>query len=567
MSLPPLNADQAELARLRRFRAAIDFGSELVFLIDHETQRYLDANAAACRAANMSLAELLLQPPHTLLNTDADTLRALYDELVACSPETRPVEVPRLQPDGSTRVLELTRRAVQLDGRWTIVSNGRDVTRRRRAEEALTASERRQDSILQSIDEPYYEVDLKGHLVQFNDAFVRLVGRPADELVGVHYIEYVPVDACARVFDWFHEVYRSGVTHTGKDWPYRHVDGTVTLTEGSIHLVKHEITGEPIGFRGLLRDVTARRRMEATLRDNERRFRDLTQLSSDWYWEQDDMHRFTMVSDRIADSGLDPADCRGKTLEETGWSAADEDGRLALDAARAANAPFRNVVLRCAEPLRFTRFSGQPVVDAAGRFTGYRGTGSDVTQQRLADDRMRHVANHDVLTGLPNRGAFTEILDQAVACLDDPGEGFALLFIDLDGFKQINDAQGHAAGDEVLRITASRLRRHVRSSDIVARLGGDEFTVLLRRMAQCEPAEAVAQTLVHEVSKEMALANGHRCRVSASIGLCLAPQDDTDAQSLMRHADAAMYLAKQQGKNRWVVHAPALADPADAGSR
>ena len=168
-------------------------------------------------------------------------------------------------------------------------------------------------------------------------------------------------------------------------------------------------------------------------------------------------------------------------------------------------------------------------------------------------DQMRSLAFYDGLTGLANRGLFVQHLNQTLEQAKRNGNAAGLLFVDLDGFKEINDRLGHDSGDEVLRTVARRLRECVRESDVVARLGGDEFTILLPELQNPAQAGAVATKLVACLSQDIVLC-GETARVSASIGISIYPSDGSDANRMLKAADEAMYRAKAAGKNRFVFY-------------
>jgi diguanylate cyclase (GGDEF)-like protein/PAS domain S-box-containing protein len=174
--------------------------------------------------------------------------------------------------------------------------------------------------------------------------------------------------------------------------------------------------------------------------------------------------------------------------------------------------------------------------------------------------QIEYQAFHDPLTGLPNRASFTERLETRLATSSVRRARLAVLFLDLDGFKLINDSLGHTAGDRVLQMLGRRLRRAVRDGDLVSRFGGDEFTVLLE-IGQPEDAEAVAQKLLAAVA-EPCLVEGERLYVTASIGVALFPEHGADAEALVRNADAAMYVAKELGRNNYQLCGHGLSEKA-----
>jgi diguanylate cyclase (GGDEF)-like protein len=184
----------------------------------------------------------------------------------------------------------------------------------------------------------------------------------------------------------------------------------------------------------------------------------------------------------------------------------------------------------------------------------------DVTEQRMHQEHLSRLANFDSLTGLPNRAMFHTLLNKAIAEAHSTGQGFALMFLDLDRFKAINDSLGHEAGDRLLQQVASRLSSQLRQDDAlvrigigdeegtVFRLGGDEFTVLLRKVTQRDAAEAVARRILSSMAAPIDVGKD-RIQVSTSIGISMYPADGGDVDRLVTQADAAMYRAKSQGRN------------------
>ncbi|MEM9922263.1 MAG: CHASE2 domain-containing protein [Cyanobacteria bacterium P01_D01_bin.50] len=169
---------------------------------------------------------------------------------------------------------------------------------------------------------------------------------------------------------------------------------------------------------------------------------------------------------------------------------------------------------------------------------------------KLQEDHLRYMAYHDALTGLPNRKAFAEELHESLSWAKNSNNLLALLFVDLDGFKQVNDSLGHEMGDLLLVTVAQRLNNCLRGSDTVSRLGGDEFTIILRRIPKPQVAAKISQKILASITEPIAL-DTHNARVSASIGISIYPNTACDSETLIKQADAAMYRAKHLGKNRY----------------
>lgn len=192
-----------------------------------------------------------------------------------------------------------------------------------------------------------------------------------------------------------------------------------------------------------------------------------------------------------------------------------------------------------------------PVRNAHGRVVRFISTHHDISQRKRMEDELTEMAHFDPLTGLPNRALFLDRSRRAVVEARREQSGFALLFIDLDGFKAVNDRHGHETGDVLLREVARRVAACLRETDTVARQGGDEFAVLLRGVHRADVAGAIAQKIIDAVGALREVA-GCSCHVGASVGIAVHPDQGVDVESLLRNADSAMYEAKRRGKNCWV---------------
>lgn len=187
--------------------------------------------------------------------------------------------------------------------------------------------------------------------------------------------------------------------------------------------------------------------------------------------------------------------------------------------------------------------------DSHGAVTGYLGIAYDISERKRNEEYMRHLAHHDTLTGLPNRALLYDRLAMALERAERYGECLAVMLIDLDRFKQVNDKLGHLAGDHLLKTVAERLKGCVRSVDTVARIGGDEFVVVLPDCRGIDNVARIADKIVAEVCQPIAF-EAHSMLTSPSIGVSVYPQDGADGETLLKHADEAMYAAKSTGRGK-----------------
>jgi len=326
-------------------------------------------------------------------------------------------------------------------------------------------------------------------------------------------------------------------------------------------LVRERTADLKLTNQRLIDDVLARKRTEKALQESEQRFRQLVVMSSDWYWEQDDQFRFTYVTgDFTEKSGLSTERVLGRRRWDYVPALTDTElGREHL-ATLEAHEPFRNLEYRVLDDNgeeRWFCINGQPIFDETGRFSGYRGTGSDITARKVTEQRVHHVAQHDVLTGLPNRSLLQDRLSQAVAYAGRSGHQVWVMLIDLDRFKFVNDSMGHKAGDVLLMTVAARLRSSLRDTDTVARLSGDEFVVILSEHSDQPLTPDIVQRVMDSVAQPVMLGT-NEFFVTCSIGVAAFPSDGTPAENLIEHADIAMYRAKKLGRNNFQFYTPAM---------
>jgi len=289
-------------------------------------------------------------------------------------------------------------------------------------------------------------------------------------------------------------------------------------------------------------------------------FRALMENEVDSIYFKDRQCRLLRVSRKMADSlGFsDPAELIGKTDIDLYGEAFGRGTRLddirVMDTGRPIIGLIESRQLDDGQT-NWTLATKLPIRDESGKVIGLVGITRDINEIRETEVALQHLATHDSLTDLPNRFLAVDRLSQLLARAKRSDTAFAVLFMDIDRFKDINDSRGHEFGDHLLRVVAQRLRKSVRQSDTVARIGGDEFVILLEAVHQVREADAVALKVKSILARSFSVAR-HRVNVTVSIGISFYPQNGGDADALLRAADYAMYLAKREGGNRHLICLP-----------
>jgi diguanylate cyclase (GGDEF)-like protein/PAS domain S-box-containing protein len=329
--------------------------------------------------------------------------------------------------------------------------------------------------------------------------------------------------------------------------------------------VVQDISGERAALESAAEQLAAAQTSEA-------RFRSLTELTSDWYWEQDAQFRFVRIdSDLETERAIPSESFIGLTRWDSGVTAVTDEQWASHIAALQAHEVFLDFEMqrtRADGSVMWVSISGAPIFDPNGVFTGYRGTGRDISARKQAEADIERLAFFDSLTGLPNRRLLIDRLTQAVAASARHGSFGALLFIDLDNFKILNDTRGHHMGDELLKQVANRLAECVRGVDTVARLGGDEFVVMLEELGATEmeaaaQAEAVGKKVLTALNQHFEL-GGQPHHSSPSIGVTLFFDRQQSVDILLQRADLAMYQSKAAGRNTLRFFDPVMQAAASA---
>ncbi|MDD2878831.1 MAG: EAL domain-containing protein [Rhodoferax sp.] len=357
------------------------------------------------------------------------------------------------------------------------------------------------------------------------------------------------------------------------EYRWQHPDGSLHWHRTRIQRLNDDSFGASAQAFGMVQDITREREVALDLRDKlgfiqkiTSRFRALTELSSDWYWEQDEQFRFVQVAGNLEALNVLP---RGNYVGKTRWNSGVEgvspsqwDAHRAALAAHEVFHDFEMQRLRPDGSLMWAAISGAPMFDAAGKFTGYQGIGRDITERKLAEEKIERLAFYDALTGLPNRRLLTERLHVALLGAARHDQCGAVLFIDLDNFKDLNDTMGHDVGDMLLCQVAARLQSSVREVDTVARLGGDEFVVVLEDLgsdieAVTARVEQVGRKILAKLN-QVYLLGMQEHHSTPSLGVALLCKQVESVEELLKRADLAMYESKAAGRNTMRFFDPAM---------
>ena len=424
-----------------------------------------------------------------------------------------------------------------------------DITRRKDAEEALAARERFVRLVTDGIPARITYIDTHDRLLFGNRKFAEYWGHDPADIVGRRLDELVPPAAFAQIkpeLDRSYEgeprrfdlvVERDGATQ------YYQVD----------HVPDVDATGAVQGVFTISQDVTALREARAQVEASEQRLQRITDNipSMVGYIDAEGRYRF---NSRYYEAwlGRPLSAITGRLVRDVLGSETYATVAPNLERALAGERVDFDVEVKRPDGTRFVRGSYIPDVDASGKVLGVYTSASDVTPQKEVERQLERLAQKDTLTGLPNRHMFNDGIAAALRRSDRSGTQVALLFLDVDGFKKINDTLGHAAGDEVLREFARRLTASVRGTDLVARLAGDEFVIVLEGIHNRDECRFVARKIIAAMRPDFH-AGGLTVKVTTSIGIALGRGGATTPEALLKRADSALYAAKGHGRDTFEI--------------
>ncbi|SEQ38482.1 PAS domain S-box-containing protein/diguanylate cyclase (GGDEF) domain-containing protein [Ectothiorhodospira magna] len=444
-----------------------------------------------------------------------------------------------------------------------LMALGMIVMAQERATQILAASEKRFRILFEESRQPQTLMDRQGRFTAANPAALDLFHHPsAESFIGGSLSDFAPPmqpDGRASV-DHARDMCRRTLDRGGHEWEWQGLRSNGEPFDALLMLTAIHYEEQPL-LHVAWNDITRRKAAETQLRINEEKFRTFVEDANDIIYTLNLDGTFQYLSPNIREIlAQDPEDFLG------GYFAAivhPDDlpacqvflERLLTTKSKQSGLEYR--VRHKTAGWRWHVTNASPLFDKDGTIIGMLGIAHDITERKRQEARMIHMAHHDPLTALPNRTLLFNRLDQIITGNRKIDDMLALLFLDLDKFKPINDTHGHAVGDLVLQQAARRLLDAVRETDMVARIGGDEFIIMLPAIRQMEHALLVAENIRQTLQAPFCI-NGLELGISTSIGIAFYPEHGQDSQTLAQHADIAMYHAKQSGADRICLYEPTL---------
>jgi diguanylate cyclase (GGDEF)-like protein/PAS domain S-box-containing protein len=547
--------DVTEYARTRakldavraQYRFLFDHNPVPMWVFDRETFRFLAVNDAMLRHYGYTRAEVLAM---TVLDIRPATERAAMQAAARIpGPERAQGEVwTHLRKDGRAMRMALYLHDLDFHGRPARLAAAQDVTERERVEERFRM-------VARATSAAVYDLDVGNGALWWSASFFTMFGHSPDDVPATldAWEELIHPGDRERASASLQAAFDTGVSEWECEYRFRRGDGSWADVVDRGFLQRDEL-GKVVRMVGGMLDVTERHRDQADLR----LLRRAVQATGNGIViadARDPAHPVVYVNAAFEQiTGYPAAEIVGRNCRILQGAHGDQPGvaeiRRALAEQREARAVLRNY--RRDGRMFWNEFRLTPVRDDAGTLTHFVGVLADVTERQRQEEQLAWRATHDDLTGLPNRQLLHDRLQQAIAGAGRHGHGVAVVFVDLDDFKLINDSLGHSAGDTALKEIARRLHGIVRDADTVGRFGGDEFVVVLAQTDEAGLQAVIAR--IGEVLAEPIDLAGVRHQLTPSIGHCRYPRDGGDAETLLRHADLAMYQAKRQGRNRAIAY-------------
>ncbi len=548
---------------------------DIIFIMDQASDRLVYCNERIAEVLGWTVEEFKawhLRDQPNFIHPDDHVAFAewLAAALNASGDEVFQVQQRIRHADGSWRWMRVRVAAFRRgdNGRVTqLIGTATDTTEQVQMQEALQRQTSILKLILDSMSEGVIVCDANGALVLVNPSAERMLklNEPLTRLAQVRAVHTHEQGAHAGLRVWHqHPLARALNGQSVSDYELSLYDRTrglsITLNHASAPL--RDPAGEIIGAVDVFRDVTDSHRAIQELQRAEEQFRLLVEGTTDYAIfmldREGQVVSWNPGAERILgyrkDEILGCSFATFFTSEDQARGEPMRKLRQAMTDGRSEEDSWR--VRKDGQRFWCTGVLGA-LHDASARVKGFVEIMRDNTERRIAEQNVFYLANHDPLTGLANRARFLERLHEALLNADRDNTGCALVLLDLDRFKSVNDLLGHHCGDHLLKSVAQRLHKCVRETDTVARLGGDEFVVILTRIKSREAVELIAENILRELGKPT-LIEGHTINSGASIGIAFYPTDGNEVGDLLQKADLAMYRAKATGRNRYRVFSPGM---------
>jgi diguanylate cyclase (GGDEF)-like protein/PAS domain S-box-containing protein len=538
-----------------RYRNLFENANDLIYVMDFEGH-YLSINHACERVFGYTSEEARKLTINDVATPEhVEIAKRHFARKINGEAAHTTYEADCLTKDGRRVTLEINSGLIYKDGVPIAVQGvARDVTERKRTEMALIRSEMEYRDLFENANDLIYTHDLSGNFTSLNRAGECITGYTREEAVKLNISQVVAPEFLERAWAMLTEKI-NGAQSTAFELEIIAKCGERVSLELSTRLIF--IDGKPVGVQGIGRDITARKQAERSLHNALSLFASTFESTADGIIVMNSDRQIVAYNQKFVEMWSVPASVlesrSGQDLMEFAADLVKDRDSFFLHLQQL----FENHLATATHNVElndgrvFERYSqphfleGKPV----GRVCCYR----DITERERAEERLRHYALHDTLTNLPNRVEFMNQLKLAIERTErNRSAKFAVLFLDLDRFKIINDSLGHVIGDKLLVAIAEKLRASVRPGDIVARLGGDEFTVLLNRTGDINEVQKVAERLLVKLSEPFNLDN-YEVFTTVSIGIIIADDVHRQPEDFLRDADTAMYRAKEAGKARYEI--------------
>ena len=534
----------------QQYRLLFEANPQPMWVYDADSLSFLNVNAAAIRQYGYSAEEFLAMTIKDI-RPQEDVPRLLnYLENRHSDLKTNYGWRHR-KKDGTIMDVEVSSNPVLYEGKPARLVTTRDVTERKRSEAALKESERRYREILERMELIAVTLDLEGRITFCNSFLLQLTGWKAEEILKKSWFDlFLPNDVRETVRESFIQGVAAGAYNIQRESDILTKAGSRRTILWTNTLLR-DFEGSLTGITSIGQDITEQKWVEDALRKSERRYRNLFERNLAG------VYRTT--------SGGAILDCNEAYAKALGFDSVEE--------IKQRNAPDfyhhprrrETFLTKLREEHVLTNFQsllkrkdGSPlwVLENVTLGSGEEGTEiiegtmMDITEWKLAEERLEYLANYDQITDLPTRLLYADRLKQAMIDASNHARMVAVMLLDLDRFKTINDTLGHDAGDLLLRQVAQRLATSVQAGDTVGRTAGDEFTIILRDLENVQQAADMAHKILATFEKPFRLEQ-QNYYVGASIGITLYPLDDQNMDSLFKNAETAMYKAKQEGRNNY----------------